>query len=88
MIASDWPFGLQKGARRTCGPARLARGHYLRVEEEGNEQMRKTGRPTQEKHKPCRLNWAPASLASYSRSLTHSEKGPVNISAGGNATAP
>lgn len=42
MIASDWPFGLQKGAWLTHGPASLTLGHYLRVEEEGNEQMKKT----------------------------------------------
>lgn len=42
MIASDWPFGLQKCARLTYGQARLTLGHYLRVEEEGNEQMKTT----------------------------------------------
>lgn len=41
MIASDWPFGLQTCAWLTYGQASLTFGHYLRVEEEGNEQMRK-----------------------------------------------
>lgn len=51
MIASDWPFGLQKCARLTYGQARLTLGHYLRVEEEGNEQMKKTWLQTEEKNK-------------------------------------
>lgn len=42
MIASDWPFGSQKCAWLTYGQASLTLGHYLRVEEEGNEQMKRT----------------------------------------------
>lgn len=42
MIASDWPFGLHKCAWLTYGQASLTLGHYLRVEEEGNEQMKTT----------------------------------------------
>lgn len=41
MIASDWPFGLHKCAWLTYGQASLTLGHYLRVEEQGNEQMKK-----------------------------------------------
>lgn len=51
MIASDWPFGSQKCAWLTYGQASLALGHYLRGEEEGNEQMKKTGLQTAEKNR-------------------------------------
>lgn len=59
-IASDWLFGLQKCAWLTYGQASLTLGHYLRVEEEGSEQMKKNRLQTAEKCKLCCLNWVSA----------------------------